>query len=576
MFHPPSYLRMGVKRTCLLADPGSYGRPTTFRPRRQEEKRFMDGLMQSRPLTIAHLFERAETLFAHKHVIDADGTRTPYREWAHRVRRLASALAALHVAPGARVATLAANHRRHLEVYAAVPISKRVLHTLNIRLPAEHLVHVIEHAGDDVVLLDRRHLPLIEACLDRLPGVRHWVVFPDGTGHTLPDARFHHYEDLIAAAQPFEGSFEAAFTGAEENLAAGLCYTSGTTGRPKGVLYSHRSTVLHCLGTMAAGLIGISERDVVLPVVPMFHANAWGLPYGALMAGADLVLPGPSADGAHLAGLIEQHRVTVAAAVPTVWTDLLPALENRDCSSLRLLLGGGSVVTPQLSAAYRAAVGVPITHSWGMTEVSPVGAIGGLRSQHDGLDDDARELVAAAQGQPAPLVSVRVVDVDTGERLPHDGRSVGELQVAGPWVAAGYVGDEGADSFTSDGWLRTGDLATIDEHGYLRLVDRIKDLIKSGGEWISSVELEAAIASHPDVEQVAVVAREHPRWVERPVAFVVLRADSDTAVDQLREHLSRRIASWWMPDDFIVLDTIPLTGTGKLSKQTLRESLRPA
>ncbi|MEV6304623.1 long-chain fatty acid--CoA ligase [Actinoplanes sp. NPDC051861] len=537
----------------------------------------MDGLMQPRPLTIAHLFERAETLFGHKHVVDADGTRTPYRAWARRVRRLTSALTALHVAPGARVATLAASHRRHLEVYAAAPISKRVLHTLNIRLPAEHLAYIIEHAGDDVVFLDRRHLPLIEACLDRLPGVRHWVVFPDGTDHALPGgARFHHYDDLVAAAPPFEGSFEAAFSGAEENLAAGLCYTSGTTARPRGVLYSHRSTVLHCLGTMAAGLIGISERDVVLPVVPMFHANAWGLPYGALMAGADLVLPGPSAGPAHLAGLIQAHRVTVAAAVPTVWTGLLPALGDRDCSSLRLLLGGGSVVTPQLSAAYEAAVGVPITHSWGMTEVSPVGAIGGLRSQHDDLNPGARELVASAQGQPAPLVSVRIIDVDTGEPRPHDGQSVGELQVAGPWVASGYFGGAGTDSFTADGWLRTGDLASIDEHGYLRLVDRIKDLIKSGGEWISSVELEAAIATHPDVEQVAVVARDHPTWVERPVAFVVLRAGSDTAVDELREHLSRRIASWWMPDDFIMLDTLPLTGTGKLSKQTLRESLRTA
>jgi fatty-acyl-CoA synthase len=229
------------------------------------------------------------------------------------------------------------------------------------------------------------------------------------------------------------------------------------------------------------------------------------------------------------------------------------------------------MVTPQLSAAYQTAVGVPITHSWGMTEVSPVGAIGGLRSRHDGLDDDAREHVASAQGQPVPLVNLRIADVDTGEPLPHDGRSVGEVQVAGPWVAAGYLGDDEAAGFTPDGWLRTGDLATIDDHGYLRLVDRIKDLIKSGGEWISSVELEAAIATHPDVEQVAVVAREHPRWVERPVAFVVLRPD---AVDQLREHLSRRVASWWMPDDFIVLDAIPLTGTGKLSKQTLRDSLR--
>jgi fatty-acyl-CoA synthase len=306
----------------------------------------------------------------------------------------------------------------------------------------------------------------------------------------------------------------------------------------------------------------------------MFHANAWGLPYGALMAGADLVLPGPSAHRDHLAGLMERHRVTLAAAVPTVWSDLLPGLEGRDLGALRMLLGGGSMVTPELSAAYEEAVGVPLTHSWGMTEVSPVGAIGGLRSGHDGLGAAERAAVRGAQGQAVPLVNLRVVDVDTGAPLPHDGRSVGELQVAGPWVAGGYYGGEGADHFTEDGWLRTGDLATLDAQGYLRLVDRIKDLIKSGGEWISSVELEAAIATHPTIEQVAVVARDDPRWVERPVAFVVLRAGSVMSEEQLREHVSAQVASWWLPDEFVVLDTIPTTGTGKLSKEALRRSLR--
>ncbi|WP_030226831.1 long-chain-fatty-acid--CoA ligase [Streptomyces sp. NRRL WC-3626] len=534
----------------------------------------MDGLMQPRPLTIAHLFERAETLFAHKRVIDAEGTETVYGSWADRVRRLVSALAVLDVPPGARVATLAANHRRHLEVYAAAPISKRVLHTLNIRLSAEHLVHIVEHAGDDVVFLDRRHLPLILECLDRLPGVRHWAVFPDGTDFALPpDPRFVGYDELVDSAEPYEGSFEATFGAADENLAAGLCYTSGTAGRPKGVLYSHRSTVLHCLGIMAAGLIGVSERDVVLPIVPMFHASAWGLPYGALMAGADLVLPGPSTDREHLADLMERHRVTLAAAVPTVWTDLLPGLADRDLGSLRLLLGGGSRVTPALSRAYEDTVGVPLTHSWGMTEVSPVGAVGGLHSRHDGLDAEARDAVRAAQGRPIPLVNLRLVDVESGRPVPHDGASAGELQVTGPWVARGYFGGEGADHFTEDDWLRTGDLATIDEGGHLRLVDRIKDLIKSGGEWISSAELEAAIATHPDVEQVAVVAREDPRWAERPVAFVVLRAGSDPTMDKLREHVSHRVASWWLPDEFVVLDSLPLTGTGKPFKEALRRSL---
>lgn len=535
----------------------------------------MDGLMQPHPLTIAHLFERAETLFAHKRVIGAEGGDTVYRTWANRVRRLVSALAVLDVPPGARVATLAANHPRHLEVYVAAPISKRVLHTLNIRLSADHLTYIVEHAGDDVVFLDRRHLPLVLECLDRLPGVRHWVVFPDGTDSALPpDPRFIDYDELVSAAEPQGGSFEATFGDTDENLAAGLCYTSGTTGRPKGVLYSHRSTVLHCLGTMAAGLIGISERDVVLPIVPMFHANAWGLPYGALMAGADLVLPGPSADRDHLADLMERHRVTLAAAVPTVWTDLLPGLAGRDLRSLRLLLGGGSVVTPELSRAYEDTVGVPLTHSWGMTEVSPVGVIGGLSSRHQGLDADARDAVRAAQGRPIPLVSVRLADVESGKNVPHDGASVGELQVAGPWVARGYFGGEGVDNFTEDNWLRTGDLATVDDDGYLRLVDRLKDLVKSGGEWISSVELEAAIATHPDVAQVAVVAREDPRWGERPVAFVVLRAGSVLTTDQLREHASHQVASWWVPDEFVVLEALPLTGTGKPSKEALRRSLR--
>ncbi|MZD06495.1 long-chain-fatty-acid--CoA ligase [Streptomyces sp. SID5785] len=535
----------------------------------------MDGLMQPRPLTIAHLFERAETLFAHKRIIDSDGTELPYGAWAVRVRRLVSALAALDVPPGARVATLAANHRRHLEVYAAAPVSKRVLHTLNIRLSPDDLAFVIEHARDDVVFLDRRHLPLVRKILDRVPGVRHWVVFPDGTGTALPDdPRFHDYDALVAGSEPCGGSFEAAFTGAEENLAAGLCYTSGTTGRPKGVLYSHRSTVLHCLGIMAAGLIGLAERDVVLPIVPMFHANAWGLPYGALMTGADLVLPGPSADPAHLGGLMERHRVTLAAAVPTVWSDLLPALPGRDLGALRLLLGGGSPVTPELSAAYEEAVGVPLTHSWGMTEVSPVGAVGGLHSAHDGLGAAERDAVTSAQGRPLPLVTLRIVDPASGARLPHDGESVGELQVAGPWVASGYLGGAGTDGFTGDGWLRTGDLATLDGHGYLRLVDRIKDLIKSGGEWISSVELETALSAHPHVAQVAVVARDDPRWVERPVACVVLRPGASVSAEQLRAHLFDRVASWWIPDEFVVLGSLPTTGSGKVSKESLRQSLR--
>ncbi|MEA5363198.1 long-chain fatty acid--CoA ligase [Amycolatopsis sp., V23-08] len=536
-----------------------------------------DGLMQPRPLTVAHVLERAERLYAHKYVVTAEGRRLTYAEVAEHARRLATALDAHGVPAGARVGTFAGNNRRHLEVYLGVPAAKRVLHSINIRLSAEHLEYIVNHAEDDVVFVDRGLLPRIWPSAGRLPTVRHWVVMDDGTGGEIPsDPRILDYDELIAGAEPFTGSFEDAFTLADENLASGLCYTSGTTGPPKGVLYSHRSTVLHTLGTLAAGFVGLRESDVVLPIVPMFHANAWGLPYGAMMAGASLVLPGASAEPAHLLRLMAAERVTVAGAVPTVWTSLAPELRAYDLGAARVLLSGGSAVAPALSETYRAAIGLPITHSWGMTEISPTGVIGGTRTQHQDATEAEQVAVRAAQGQPLPLVNIRIADVETGRELPRDGRAVGEVQVAGPWVAGGYYRVDAPDSFTADGWLRTGDLATIDADGYLRLVDRIKDLIKSGGEWISSVELEGAIASHPDVVEVAVIGRPDPRWMERPVAYVALRAGGTATADELLAHITPMVAKWWLPDEFFFMTALPKTGTGKLSKTELREAARIA
>src|SRR5690606_31775791 len=440
----------------------------------------MLGLMQDRPLALPHIFHRAEQYFGHKTIVTADATgetTTTIADWAQRVRRLATVLDTLDVSADGRVATFAWNTARHLELYLAVPCTGRVLHTLNIRLFPEQLVYVANHAEDEVVFVDRSLLPLFWPLVDKLDSVRHVVVIDDGADTEIPrDPRVHDYEELLAAADPFAGPFEIA----DENTAAAMCYTSGTTGNPKGVVYSHRSTVLHSLITLIADGIALSERDVVLPVVPMFHANAWGLPYGCLLAGTGIVLPGPNMTPDAIAGLMERHRVTVAAGVPTSWMGVQPRLAQHDFSALRAILCGGSAVPKALSEAYREAIGIPMLHAWGMTETSPIATMCTLRTQHESLTEEERADVRARQGQAVPLVDIRLADPATGEPQPWDDVATGEIQAAGPWIAAEYYrGEGGGAQFTEDGWLRTGDVAAVDRYGFVRIVDRTKDLIKS-------------------------------------------------------------------------------------------------
>jgi fatty-acyl-CoA synthase len=541
----------------------------------------MDGLMQEVPLTLVHAFERCERLFGRKEIITATcgggRERRTYAEFAARTRRLGGALDALGLTPDARVGTFGWNTANHLEVYFAAPCSGRVLHTLNIRLFAEQLVYIANHAEDEVVFCDRSLLPALWAVIDDMKTVRHVVVMDDSgdAGAAAPevpdDARILDYESLIAASEPIEWHVD------DERRAAAMCYTSGTTGNPKGVVYSHRSSLLHALGVLLADGAALSESDIVLPIVPMFHANAWGLAHAGVLCGASQVMPGPDLSPAAIARLISKERVTLAGGVPTIWMGLLPLVESGDAdiSTLRSILCGGSAVPRSLMEGYHRQ-GVWIFHAWGMTETSPVASLSTVKSSLRPLTEEQEVDVRLSQGLPCPLVDARVVEPGTTNELPWDGASSGELQVRGPWVARDYYRLEGSTDSpsTPDGWLRTGDVATIDDEGYIRLVDRTKDLVKSGGEWISSVELENAIMGHPDVVEAAVVGVVHPKWDERPLACIVLRPGSTLDRDGLRAFLSDKVAKWWLPDDVVVIDAVPKTSVGKFDKKVLRDRFR--
>ena len=520
--------------------------------------------MQDFPLTITALFAHGRTINARSDVATFDGERTRHATFAtaaERADRLAGALRRLGIRPGDRVGTFAWNTQEHLEAYFAVPSMGAVLHTVNIRLFPEQLAYVVNHAEDRVLLVDDSLVPLLARVRDELRTVEQFVVIGGGDASAL-GARVLRYEQLLAAEPP---GYD--WPDLDERAAAAMCYTSGTTGNPKGVVYSHRSTFLHSLGISSGAGFGLVERDRILVIVPMFHANAWGLPYAGWLVGADFVMPGRHLQAAPLCRMIAEERPTVSGAVPTIWNDILRHVETHpsDLSSLRLVTCGGSAVPRSLMERFQERHGVRIVQAWGMTETSPCAAI--ALAPKDSAPADEMNW-RAKTGRIIPGVQLRIVGAD-GAVLPWDGKTAGEIEVRGPWVTGAYYRDDAPEKF-HDGWLRTGDVGTVDERGFVQITDRAKDVIKSGGEWISSVELENAIMAHPDVVEAAVIGVPDPRWEERPLACVVVRAGARLEATTLQAFVADRVAKWWVPERWSFIAEVPKTSVGKFDKKVLR------
>jgi len=535
----------------------------------------MDGMMQDWPLLQSKLLEHAARFHPRREIVtySVEGPVhiTTYAELEGRAKQFAQAMARLGVKQGEPVASLAWNGWRHLEIWYGASGLGAVAHTVNPRLFDEHIVYILNHARDRVLCVDLTFVPLVERVRDRLESVEYVVIMtdrphmPDET--TLGDALC--YEELLAAE---DGAFP--WPAIDENTASGLCYTSGTTGNPKGVLYSHRSTVLHTMATAATDTIGLGSADAVLPVVPMFHANGWGIPYLATMTGAKLVLNGPHHEPDALWRIFDEQEVTVTAAVPTVWLSLLDYLRKtgKGLPHLEKVTIGGSAAPRSMIEAFQTEYGVQVAHAWGMTEMNPLGTVGTHTAETAAMDPEARLDIQAKQGRPVFGVELRTID-SRGRVLPHDGKTSGHLQARGPWTARAYFRRDEA-ILDMDGFFDTGDVAAIDEHGFVQITDRSKDVIKSGGEWISSIELENAAVGHPDVLEAAVIGVAHPKWGERPLLIVLPEPGKSVTREDMLAFLGNKVAKWWLPDDVVMVESIPHTATGKIQKTELREQFK--